>query len=49
MLLKSGERGGQEVGQPRQSIGDQTPDSNIHERICHNGVVPHHVKTTYGV
>ena len=30
-----------------QSIVDQTPDSNVHELICHNGVVPYHVENTY--
>ena len=32
-----------------QSIGDETPDSNVHEHICYNGEVAHQVKTSYGV
>ncbi|GFQ82503.1 hypothetical protein TNCT_375561 [Trichonephila clavata] len=32
-----------------QSIGDQAPDLNVHEPICHNGEVPHHVETPYGI
>lgn len=28
-----------------QSIGDQSPDSNVHVHICHNVVVPHFVET----